>query len=209
MKLTSNLIIGIICLFMFFGFLFKEQALNDKNESFTVSDTLFFKSSYFDCMDKIEYKNSVHAHNGRYHDPNDHVETNSIKNNLSVDVGIKIETRDRWYWLEKVRNGILINPKEKNRKKKITSSLLKKDSVGILDDFHELEKIIFKIDNETFSEKGFFIDFDHGVRTVSRVFHDNDSTSIKIKVLKSYDCDPSIKIHIAGNIGYPDWKKKD
>ncbi len=209
MKLTSNLIIGIVCLFMFFGFLFKEQALNDKNESFTVSDTLFFKSSYFDCMDRIEYNNSVHAHNGKSHDPNDHVESNNILNKLSVDVGIKIESRDRWYWPEKVKGGLDMTPKEKNRKKKITSSLLKKDSVGILDDFHELEKIIFKIDNETFSEKGFFIDFDHGVRTVSKVFHDNDSTSIKIKVLESHNCSRDNGIHIAGNIGHPDWKKKD
>jgi hypothetical protein len=209
MKINSNLIIGITCLSLFLGFLFQKQALNDKNESFTVSDTLFFKSSYFDCMDRNEYNNSVHAHNGKSHDPNDHVETNSILNKLSVDVGIKIESRDRWYWREETRDGLDMTPKEKNRKKKITSSLLKKDSVGILDNFHKKEKIIFKIDNETFDERGFFIDFDHGVRTVSRVYHDNDSTYIKIKVLESYDCGPSTEIHIAGNIGYPEWKKKD
>ena len=62
MKLSSNLIIGIICLFMFFGFfLFQEQVQNENNELFTVSDTLIFQSSYFDCMERNEFNNSDHG----------------------------------------------------------------------------------------------------------------------------------------------------
>ena len=209
MKLSSNLIIGIICLFMFFGFLFQEQMQNEKNELFTVSDTLIFQSSYFDCMERNEFNNSDRVHNGNFHDPNKHDKPDSIQNKLSVDASIKIETRDRWYWPERVKDGLDMTPQERNRKKKITSSILKKDSVGILNNFRKLEKITFKIDNETFDERGFYIDFGHGVRTVSRVFHDNDSTYIKIKILKGFDCNTSNKTHIAGNIGHPDWKKKD
>ena len=100
------------------GFYFIEQLQNEKNELFTVSDTLIFQSSYFDCMERNEFNNPDHAHNGKSHDPNDHVETNSILNKLSVDVGIKIESRDRWYWREDTRDGLDMTPKEKNRKKK-------------------------------------------------------------------------------------------
>lgn len=71
------------------------------------------------------------------------------------------------------------------------------------------QRLMFVLNEEDYRQKGFEVTFDHGIECTCRVRFKNKKAMILIKIIGVDSHKTGIMTHIAGNIGHPDWKKKD
>jgi hypothetical protein len=71
------------------------------------------------------------------------------------------------------------------------------------------QRLMFVLNEIDYRQKGFEVTFDHGIECTCRVRFKNKKAMILIKIIDVDSHKTGIMTHIAGNIGHPDWKKKD
>lgn len=134
--------------------------------------------------DKIDYK---------------HVEINEFYNHDIEDCKCFIIGKDRspWYARRYSREGQVRNAGSSGSNDIPVKTTLNIDEIDLF------ERLMFSIPEDAYHKKGFQVEFEHAIKCTYKVRFSNGRANILIKVIEVSEIEP--EIHIAGNIGHPDW----
>jgi hypothetical protein len=134
-------------------------------------------------------------------------EENIFINKNIEDCEIYILDKDRHPWF-----GIFPSYSKEGVKKsggKDGISKIEKGGTLVLHHVKNKQRLMFVLNEIDYRQKGFEVTFDHGIECTCRVRFKNKKSMILIKIIGVDSHKTGIMTHIAGNIGHPDWKKKD